>query len=194
MAHDDFFSDASRRLQDRFDTRRLADRLAQLRLHRRISARDRVVIDNASMVMLATADARGRPDCSYKGGVPGFIRIVNDSTLELPSYDGNGMFRSLGNIADNPQVGLLFVDFGGGTRLRCNGRAQLVDEPSAVARFRGAQLVVRIHIEQLFPNCGRYVHPMESGSPSPDAPRPGHEPPAAAWKDKPEYAGALPRK
>ncbi|MCH9679895.1 MAG: pyridoxamine 5'-phosphate oxidase family protein [Deltaproteobacteria bacterium] len=192
MTTDDFYGQAARQLQDRFDTRRLADRLRQVRVHETLTSRDRALIERAPMVLLATADADGRPDCSYKGGVPGFVRIVDEATLELPSYDGNGMFRSLGNVIENPHVGLLFIDFSSGARLRCNGRAQVLSEAAVLGRHHGAQLVVRVAIEQLFPNCGRYLHRGPAGPLSEDAPRPGHQPPPAAWKQKPDYDGTLP--
>ena len=63
------------------------------------------------MFFLATADEHGMPQCSYKGGDPGFVRVVDEHTLAFPSYDGNGMYLSLGNLLVNPQVGILFIDF-----------------------------------------------------------------------------------
>ena len=105
------YHDGSRRLQDRFETRRLADRLVEKVAHGEFTDADRAFIESRPMFFLATADAEGRPDCSYKGGRPGFVRVVDAETLAFPSYDGNGMFKSLGNILVNPQVGLLFIDF-----------------------------------------------------------------------------------
>src|SRR5205085_6087611 len=98
------------------------------------------------------------PDCSHKGGDPGFVRVVGPDTLEFPSYDGNGQFRSLGNVQANPAVGLLFIDFESPKRLRVNGRATLLDDAEALARHHGAQLVVRVRADRIFPNCPRYIH------------------------------------
>jgi len=105
------YHDGMRRMQDRFDSRRLADRLDERLGRSAFSDEDRAFIASRTMFFLATADAHGHPDCSYKGGVAGFVRITGASELAFPNYDGNGMFRSLGNIVANPGVGLLFIDF-----------------------------------------------------------------------------------
>jgi predicted pyridoxine 5'-phosphate oxidase superfamily flavin-nucleotide-binding protein len=183
-----------RELQDRFDTRRLADRLDE-RLGRSVFRdEDCAFIESRALFFLATADAAGRPDCSYKGGQPGFVRVVSPDTLEFPSYDGNGQFRSLGNVRANAAVGLLFIDFESPRRLRVNGYATLLDDAGALARHHGAQLVVRVRATRVFPNCPRYIHTGIGGVISPHVPRPGHEPPAAAWKALPFLADVLPRR
>jgi predicted pyridoxine 5'-phosphate oxidase superfamily flavin-nucleotide-binding protein len=121
------------------------------------------------------------------------VRVVGPDELEFPSYDGNGMFRSLGNVLANPGVGLLFIDFESPRRLRVNGRATLLDDPEALARHHGAQLVVRVRAERIFPNCPRYIHRSTTvGELSADVPQPGHEPPAAAWKSMTIVADVLP--
>jgi len=182
-----------RELQDRFDTRRLADRLDE-RLGRSVLRdEDRAFIESRSLFFLATADAQGRPDCSYKGGDPGFVRVVGPDELEFPSYDGNGMFRSLGNVLCNPAVGLLFIDFESPRRLRVNGHALLLDDPEALARHPGAQLVVRVRAERIFPNCPRYIHRSAGAQLSADVPRPNHELPPVAWKAMPWAADVLPQ-
>jgi predicted pyridoxine 5'-phosphate oxidase superfamily flavin-nucleotide-binding protein len=181
-----------RELQDRFDTRRLADRLDE-RLGRSVFGdEDRSFIESRPLFFLATADAAGRPDCSYKGGAPGFVRVVEPDALEFPSYDGNGQFRSLGNVRANAAVGLLFIDFETPRRLRVNGHAEVLDDAQALARHHGAQLVVRVRATRIFPNCPRYIHTGVGGVVSPDVPRPGHQPPAAAWKSIPFLAEVLP--
>src|SRR4026209_714225 len=114
------YHDGSRRLQDRFETRKLADRLVEVLVRHTFTDDDRAFIDSRQLFFLATADADGHPDCSYKGGLPGFVRIVDPQTLAFPSYDGNGMFKSLGNILVNPHVGMLFIDFESPKRLRVN--------------------------------------------------------------------------
>ncbi len=182
-----------RELQDRFDTRRLADRLDE-RLGRGVFRDDdRAFIESRPLFFLATADCAGRPDCSYKGGQPGFVRVVGPDALEFPSYDGNGQFRSLGNVRSNPAVALLFIDFESPRRLRVNGLATMLDDPATLARHHGAQLVVRVRAGRIFPNCPRYIHRGAGGELSTDVPRPGHEPPAAAWKSMTIVADVLPR-
>jgi predicted pyridoxine 5'-phosphate oxidase superfamily flavin-nucleotide-binding protein len=182
-----------RELQDRFDSRRLADRLDERLGRSAFSDEDRAFIESRAMFFLASADDQGRPDCSYKGGDPGFVRVVGPDEIEFPSYDGNGQFRSLGNVLANPAVGLLFIDFESPRRLRVNGRATLLDDPEALARHHGAQLVVRVRAGRIFPNCPRYIHRSRAGEFSADVPRPGHEPPAAAWKSMASVADVLPR-
>jgi predicted pyridoxine 5'-phosphate oxidase superfamily flavin-nucleotide-binding protein len=181
-----------RQLQDRFDTRRLADRLDERLGRSAFTAEDRSFIESRSMFFLASADAEGRPDCSYKGGDPGFVRVTADDELAFPSYDGNGMFRSLGNLIANPGVGLLFIDFESPRRLRVNGRASIADDDPLLAGFIGAQLVVRVRAERIFPNCPRYIHRSAGAEPSPYVPRAGQTPPVPKWKSMEMVADVLP--
>ena len=146
------------------------------------------------MFFLATADEAGQPDVSYKGGMPGFVRVIDDETLAFPDYDGNGMFKSLGNIRVNPKVGLLFIDFEQPNRLRVSGTARISAEDPLLAEFPGAQLIVRVHAERVFPNCPRYIHRMELVDYSAYAPRPDHQPPEPDWKKGEAFRDALPRK
>ena len=188
------YHDGSRRLQDRFDSRRIADRLVEV-LHRTaFTDEDRAFIETRSMFFLATADAAGAPDCSYKGGRPGFVRVIAPDVLAFPNYDGNGMWKSLGNVLVNAQVGLLFIDFETPKRLRVNGVASIDPEDPLAADFAGAQLVVRVRALHIFPNCPRYVHPMTKAGLSPYAPAPGHEPPVPAWKEMDAFRDYLPRR
>jgi uncharacterized protein len=187
------YHDGNRRLQDEFDSRGIADRLVEV-LHRvKFKDEDREFIESRAMFFLATADAEGWPDCSYKGGRPGFVRVVADDTLAFPSYDGNGMFKSLGNVLVNPRVGLLFVDFERPRRLRVNGTASIDLADPLLGTFDGAQLVVRVRAEHVFPNCPRYIHRMELQEISVYAPAPGHEPPQPAWKEMDAFREHLPR-
>ena len=192
MSASKLYHDGSRRLQDRFQTRRLADRLEEVIAHGAFTDADRAFIESRPMFFLATADAEGRPDCSYKGGRPGFVRVVGPGTVAFPSYDGNGMFKSLGNILVNPHVGLLFVDFESPRRLRVNGRATVREDDPLLAEFVGAQLVVRVQVEAAFPNCPRYIHRMQIVEESPYAPCEGHTPPVPEWKTRPVFREVLP--
>jgi predicted pyridoxine 5'-phosphate oxidase superfamily flavin-nucleotide-binding protein len=189
----DTYHDGSRYLQDQFATRRLADRLEEVTIHSAFSEGDRAFITGSSMFFLATADASGRPECSYKGGRPGFVQVVDDQTIAFPDYDGNGTFRSLGNIRVNPHVGLLFIDFQQPDRMRLNGTATIHDDDPLLADLDGAQLIVRVHAEQIFPNCPRYIHRMEVVEESVYAPRPDYEPPEPEWKAYDEFRDVVPR-
>jgi predicted pyridoxine 5'-phosphate oxidase superfamily flavin-nucleotide-binding protein len=181
-----------RELQDRFDTRRLADRLDEKLGRSEFSAEDRELIESRELFFLATADAVGRPDCSYKGGAPGFVRVTGAAELAFPSYDGNGMFRSLGNVLTNPAVALLFIDFEQPRRLRINGRASFSADDPLLRNFEGAQLVVRVCAERIFPNCPRYIPRMGIAERSPYVPRAGYTPPAPRWKSFDMFRDVLP--
>jgi uncharacterized protein len=184
----------SRALQDLFDSRRIADRLAEKLMRSRFSDEDRAFIARQSLFFLASADAQGRPDCSYKGGDPGFVRVIEPDTLAFPSYDGNGMFKSLGNISANPQVGLLFIDFQALKRLRVNGQASLHLDDALKAEYPGAQAIVRVRAEHIFPNCPRYIHRMPVVEPSLYVPVAGAAAPVPAWKENPTFKDALPKR
>ncbi len=175
----------SRRLQDRFDTRRLADRLEEKFVSRStIGADDLAFIERMDMFFLATADAEGRPQCSYKGGEPGFVRVLDERTLAFPSYDGNGMYLSMGNVLENPHVGMLFIDFTAArpSRLRVNGIASIDESDDLIASYPGAQLVVRVRATQVFPNCPRYIHRMALIERSRFVPQADTEAPIPDWK------------
>src|SRR6476646_515974 len=142
------YHDGSRRLQDRFDTRRLADRLDERYVQRAvIDADDRAFIERMDMFFLATADAEGRPQCSYKGGDPGFVKVLDEHTVAFPNYDGNGMYLSMGNLLVNPHVGMLFIDFTSKrpSRLRLNGVASIDEDDPLKTSWPGAQFAVRVH-------------------------------------------------
>jgi predicted pyridoxine 5'-phosphate oxidase superfamily flavin-nucleotide-binding protein len=152
------YNAGSRLLQDRFDTTRLAD---QYKHRLAFSDDDRAFIERACFFFLATVDVDGSPDCSYKAGLPAFVRIVCEDTLAFPNYDGNGQYRSLGNILVNPRVGLLFIDFETPGRRRVNGVASLHYDDPLLAEYPGAQLIVRVRASAIFNNCPRYIHPMQ---------------------------------
>ncbi|HEY6398620.1 MAG TPA: pyridoxamine 5'-phosphate oxidase family protein [Solirubrobacteraceae bacterium] len=179
------YNDSSRELQDRFDTRRLADRLSEKFLTSPvIGPDDRAFIERMDMFFLATADAQGRPQCSYKGGDPGFVRVLDERTVAFPNYDGNGMYLSMGNLSENPQVGMLFIDFVAQrpSRLRLSGIAS-VDQADPLAElYPGAQFVVRVLATQVFPNCPRYIHKMQLVERSRFVPRADREAPVPSWK------------
>jgi len=176
------YHEGSRQLQDRFQTRALADRLVEKLARNAFTDEDRAFIESRALFFIATADEQGQPDCSYKGGLPGFVRVVDAHTLAFPSYDGNGMFKSLGNVIVNPQVGILFIDFESPKRLRVNGRASMRQDDPLLAQFVGAQLIVRVQAEAIFPNCPRYIPNMQMTGPSIYTPQPKCEAPEPAWK------------
>jgi uncharacterized protein len=195
-AHDEatMYHEGMRRLQDARDTRRIADRLEERTVHDAFDDDDRAFIARCAMVFVATADAEGRPDCSYKGGLPGFVRVVDDRTLAIPDYDGNGMYRSWGNVLVNPRVGLLFLDFEHPSRMRVNGTAEVRADDPLLDEFPGAVFIVRVTAERIFPNCPRYIHQMRLVEHSAYAPRPDYAPPVPGWKRSEAFRDALPER
>lgn len=166
----DFYSEDHRRAQDRYGSRPLADRLEQMIVHAAFDDADTQFIQSREFFFLSTVDSSGHPTVSFKGGNPGFVR-VQDNELVIPCYDGNGMFLSVGNIAANPKVGLLFIDFEKPWRIRVQGLARL-DEGPNVREVPGAQLLIRIEPQQIFVNCPRYIPryvKIESSKFNPDA-------------------------
>ncbi len=186
------FHDGSRSLQDRFDTRALADRIDGLLVSDTISEADRAFIEERDMFFLATADAVGRPTCSYKGGEPGFVRVLDPHTLAFPNYDGNGMYLSAGNVLVNGDVGILFIDFERGHRMRLEGVASIDLEDSLRAEYPEAQFVVRVRARAVFPNCPRYIHHYELIRRSRFVPRNDCLTPVPEWKRSEWAADALP--
>src|SRR4051794_6151649 len=172
----------SRALQGRSDSSRLADRIDERLVRDTIDGDDGAFIERCDMLFLATADGRGRPNCSYKGGDPGFVRVVDERTIAFPSYDGNGMFLSLGNIRAHAPVGMLFIDFEQPNRVRVNGVATVDEHDPLLATMPGAKLVVRVRTAKVFPNCSRYIHKMQLVERSTFVPHPDVEAPVPDWK------------
>jgi len=190
MTQSIMYHDGNRRLQDEFDSRRIADRLEEKLTHTVFSDDDKAFIESVPYFFIATADADGQPDCSFKGGMPGFVRVTSPSELVFPDYDGNGMFKSLGNLAVNPNVGLLFIALHGKPRrLRVNGSAMVRADDPLLATTVGAQLIVRVAARAIFPNCPRYIPTMTLTEPSIYAPRAGCEPVEPAWKGFADFQG-----
>ena len=186
------FHQGNRQLQDEFASRGIADRLESF-ARTAFSDDDRAFVESMPYFFLASADAEGRPDCSFKGGMPGFVRVTGPAELAFPDYDGNGMFKSLGNIIVNPGVGLLFIAMHGRPRrLRVNGEARVNRNDPLLAETVGAQLIVRVAVRAIFPNCPRYVPAMELVEPSIYAPRPGTAPPEPAWKEFDAFRDVVP--
>jgi len=187
------YHQGQRDLQDWAGSRALADRL-DVKLRRdQFNDADKAFVEASPFFFLATADAQGRPDCSFKGGRPGFVRVAAPDLLIFPDYDGNGMFRSLGNIRVNPHVGMLFVRVGDKPgRLRVNGRAEVVFDDPRLADFAGAQLLVKVTPSDIFPNCPRYIPRLELIEPSIYAPEPGKAPVEPGWKSFDDFKDVIP--
>lgn len=185
----EFYHEGMRELQDRYEGRDVPDRLADNRMRRAFNAEDRECIETSPFFFLSTA-ADESVDSSLKGGEPGFVRVTGDNTLAWPDYDGNRMYRSLGNILRNPRVGLLFVRFDGKTfnnagRLRINGHAQIDDRPEAIEGLPGAKRMIRVRAEYIYTNCPRYIPKLATEKSSVYSPRENYSPPDPDWKSMP---------
>lgn len=180
----------ARDIQDRFDTRRLADAITRTTLHATLSDGDRAFIERMDMFFIATQGANGGLDCSYKGGEPGFVRVIDDHTIAFPNYDGNGQYMTGGNILETGKVGLLFIDFQNQWRVRVNGTATIDFEDPLKSEWPEAQFVVRVTAEEVFPNCPRYIHKMELVERSVFVPKASCDTPDPDWKDY--FEDALP--
>lgn len=185
------YNDGQRGFQDRFDTRRLADRLAESTSDV-VNDHFKSFIEKRDMFFIATAGADGWPEASYKGGDPGFVRVLDEHTLAFPVYNGNGMFLTAGNLAVNPRVGMLFIDWETGTRLRLSGEVTIDENDPLIDTFPGAQFVIRVRLREIFANCRRYVHRYQLVERSPFVPRGDTEPPVPDWKLDEWFAGTLP--
>lgn len=177
------FHQGNRDLQAEFGSTALADRLVERLRHSAFTDDDKAFIEGAEFFFLATASPDGQPDCSFKGGPKGFVRVLQPDLLVWPDYDGNGMFKSLGNIASNPLIGMLFISFGEKPkRVRVNGRATVSTDDPLIAQAVGAQAIIRVTPVDIFPNCPRYIPDPAAAKASPYVPRAGEAPVEPAWK------------
>lgn len=188
----DLYTSEQYRLQEAFGTLELAA------AHKALIITEDIPEDHAAFIMsrdfffLSTVNDRGEPTVSYKGGAPGFVRVIDSKTLVFPSYDGNGMFMSMGNITTAGKIGLLFMDFEVPHRVRVQASATAVTEGELLEQFPGAQMVVRAVVDSVFLNCGRYIHPHQRVSSSRYVPDEEGRQPLAAWKRIDQLQAVLP--
>ena len=188
----EFFHEGSRKLQNQFETQPMADRLVEAIISNQISAEDKVFIEEQNMFFLATVDQKGRPNCSYKGGGVGLVKVIDEYTVAFPLYDGNGMYLSAGNVLVNPHVSLLFIDFQRQARVRLNGSAFIQDDDPLLGHWPEAEMVLRVKLREMFPNCPRYIHKMTLVEESTFVPKQQCETPVPAWKRLEVVADVLP--
>ncbi|MFL5493312.1 MAG: pyridoxamine 5'-phosphate oxidase family protein [Gemmatimonadales bacterium] len=188
----EFYTDGQRAAQEQFQTTKMADLLHEVIVHSEVQDAERAFIESRDMFFLATVDGNGRPTCSYKGGDPGFVKVIDPGTLVFPIYDGNGMYLSLGNMTTTAQVGMLFIDFETPHRLRVQGAASIERGGPLQDRFPGADVLVRVAVSEIFVNCSRYVHKYQRVAGSRYVPRSGCETPFAEWKRIDVVQDALP--
>ena len=188
------FQDNHRALQDQFDTRRIADRIEMIAAKTELDEQATGFIASRDMFFLSTINGAGQPTVSYKGGEPGFVRVLDPKTIAFPSYDGNGMYLSMGNIALTSLVGLLFIDFETPHRMRVQGRASVSATDPLLPSFKDAEMVVRVAVTDVWINCPRYVHTYKKAGQSRYVPTAACETPMAEWKRIDLIQDALPGK
>jgi predicted pyridoxine 5'-phosphate oxidase superfamily flavin-nucleotide-binding protein len=122
---------------------------------------DRMVqfIGRQEMVWIATADGSGECDCSFRAGLPGFVQVLDDRTVRYPEYRGNGVMASLGNISENPHVGMVFLDFDQERiGLHVNGIARIVQ---AAGNGHGArprvERWVEVQVQEAYIHCRKHL-------------------------------------
>ncbi len=189
----ELYEASHRRLQKQFDTERLADRIEERLFRQALTDDDKAFVERLDLFFLATVNARGEPSCSYKGGDPGFVRVLDPKTLVFPCYDGNGMYLSMGNVDATRHVGMLFIDLTSPKRLRVNGAARI--EPPEFVRpaYPEAQFVVVVNVREVFPNCPRYIHKYALVERSPFVPQAGRATPTPGWKQMDWARDVLPQ-
>ena len=180
--------------QEVFDTERLANAVKSNIVSAEIADEHKGFIESRDMFFLSSVDHRGYPTCTYKGGNPGFVKVLDSKTLVFPSYDGNGMFLSMGNITANPKIGMLFIDFETPHRVRIHGTATVDMHSPLLSQFPGAELIVIVNITEIFINCTRYIHKYQRLKPSPYVPQKNCKAPLAQWKRIDNLQNALPER
>lgn len=186
------YGEHHRALQDQFETRPLADALEAGIVAGTIDDATKAFIESRAFFFLSTLQPSGHPTVSHKGGAPGFVRVVDERTIVFPSYDGNGMYLSMGNIAADGRIGMLFIDFETPNRIRVHADAVVRPEDPLLAEYPGAELIVRATVTEVFQNCPRYITKQTAATPSKYVPDEQGKAPVAAWKRIDALQPALP--
>jgi len=176
------YSAEHRALQEEFNTTKLAELLDNGWIHETISEEEKQFISTRDMFFLSTVDPEGMPTVSYKGGGVGFVKVLDESTLVFPGFDGNGMFYSVGNIDAQGKVGLLFIDFETPHRVRIQGTAKLVREHVLMAEYTEAKYLIMVTVTKIWVNCPRYIHKYQKIDQSKYVPEPCKVTPIPTWK------------
>jgi predicted pyridoxine 5'-phosphate oxidase superfamily flavin-nucleotide-binding protein len=165
---------AESQLQEEYGTTARAQAFYRNQVIDHLNPAMREFIGRQEMVFIATADQQGEADCSFRAGPPGFVRILSEGALCYPEYRGNGILASLGNISENPHIGLLFVDFGEAKiGLHVNGRARVVENEElareattevradlAETGGRRSERWVVVSVDEAYVHCSKHIPKM----------------------------------
>ncbi|MFE0738779.1 pyridoxamine 5'-phosphate oxidase family protein [Streptomyces sp. NPDC058855] len=161
-------SDGEHHVQQRMGTTERADKFYADQVLDRLNTRMREFVARQEMFFLATADRHGECDNTFRAGPPGFLHVLDETTLAYPEYRGNGVHASLGNIEENPHVGILMIDFlQDRIGLHVNGRARVVDDDEMRRAHHGlaadpvpgrrALVWVEIDVEEAYVHCAKHI-------------------------------------
>ncbi|MCH8040673.1 MAG: pyridoxamine 5'-phosphate oxidase family protein [Nitrospinae bacterium] len=165
-----FGSQGERELQQKYGSQQRAERFYDRQVQDHLTEKMQSLIRRQEMVFVATADAQGNCDCSPRFGKPGFVTVIDEKTVAYPEFRGNGVLASLGNIHENPHIGLVFVDFLETTvGLHVNGSARICGAdhapvPLSLEKEYGTMpskpLVERwvvVEVEEAYIHCSKHV-------------------------------------
>ncbi len=179
---DDFYTDAQRALQREGQHDKLAEVVVHAIVRDQLEEIHTDYITSRDYFFLSTVNGAGEPTVSYKGGSVGFVKVLSESRLIFPNYDGNGMWLSMGNIDEAAKIGMLFMDMVTPWRIRVQGTAKLSRDTELLAQFPGCNMVVDVGVDVVFQNCSRYIHKHTRVETSPYVPAADGSQPFPAWK------------
>ncbi len=159
--------------QEKFGTTRRALAFYNKQMLDYLNPLMREFVGQQELVFIATADAQGECDCSLRAGTPGFVKVLDDRRLAYPEYRGNGVMASVGNILENPHIGMIFMDFFRHTiGLHVNGKASIVENSELLTRSdipmemieesraiggRSPERWVFIEVEEAYIHCSKHI-------------------------------------
>ena len=187
------YGKGQRTFQERFGTQKLADRIEDVAVRDEFDDESSTFIESRDFFFLSTIDENNKPTVSYKGGDIGLVKILDKKTAIFPSYNGNGMFLSMGNILNNAEIGLLFICFERPHRIRVQCKAELLDDEKFKNFFPGSELVVKCTLHELWQNCPRYIHRYQRITQSRYTPDADGNSPLAEWKRIDLFEDVLPQ-
>jgi uncharacterized protein len=165
-------SRGERYLQEQLGTTKKASSFYENQMLNYLNSNMTEFISNQEMVFIATADSSGNCDSSFRAGKKGFIRVIDEKTLLYPEYKGNGVMASLGNLIENPHIGLMFIDFfEHSIGLHVNGKASIIENEQffsmkIIEKIRNdleekegkrPERWVIINVEEAYIHCSKHI-------------------------------------
>ena len=164
-------------LQKKFETEKRALAFYNSQLLNHLNPEMRQFISEQEMVFISTSDSKGECDASFRAGDAGFVTVLDEKTLIFPEYRGNGVLASMGNISENPHIGMFFVDFyQNSIGLHVNGKAEILSNEEFKADpdlSRKIELSpkklgsrkpiswVKVDVEEAYIHCSKHIPLMQ---------------------------------